>query len=66
MEYGKEEGLEKGYFIGRIKNAPEGTKEFYKRVPANMQVDFKMYIDELQISAKLYCELTNKRMIFNG
>jgi len=66
LEYGREERLQEGYMIGRIKNAPEGTKEFYRKVASNMQADFEEYIDDLQKSAQLYCELTNKRMIFNG
>lgn len=60
LEYGKEEGLEEGYMIGRVKNAPKGTREFYRKVASNMQVDFEEYIDELEESANLYYQLTGK------
>jgi len=62
LEYGKEEGLDKGYMIGRIKNAPEGTRYFYRKVVSNMQCDFEEYIDKLEEAANLYCILTGKEV----
>lgn len=60
LEYGKEEGLPEGYLIGRFRNAPKGTKEFKRKVVANMQTDFEEYIDELEKATNIYLELTGQ------
>jgi len=60
LEYGVEDGLDKGYMIGRIRNAPKGTRKFYHKVVSNMQVDFEEYIDELEETAYLYNQIMGK------
>ena len=62
LEYGKEEGLEEGYMVGRIKNAPKDTRDFYRKVASNMQVDFEEYIDELEGATKIYLQITGKQI----
>jgi hypothetical protein len=65
LEYGEEEGLQEGYLEGRIKDAPKDTERFYRKVVNNLKVDFEEYVDRLEKSANLYCQLTGKRIIFN-
>jgi len=58
LEYGKEEG----YLIGEIKNAPEDTERFYRKVANNLKTDFEEYVDRLEKSANLYCQLTGNQL----
>lgn len=60
LEYGKEEGLEKDWMIGRIRNAPQGTEDFYGMYVSNIKDRFETYIDDLEKSANIYNQLIGK------
>lgn len=60
LEYGEEEGLQEGYLIGRIKNAPEGTQEFYGKTVETIKGDFEEYLDLLERCANIYNQLMSK------
>lgn len=60
LEYGTDEELDEGYFVGRIKNAPEGTEEFYGKIENVIKSDLENYIDKLEDSYNLYRKLTGK------
>jgi hypothetical protein len=60
LEYGTDEELDEGYFVGRIKNAPEGTQEFYGRIEDVIKSDLENYIDKLESHYFLFCKLTGK------
>lgn len=66
LEYGTDEELDEGYSVGRIKNAPEGTREFYGKIESVIKSDLEYYIDELEKSANLYCALTGKEFYINS
>jgi hypothetical protein len=59
LEYGIDE-LDEGYFVGRIKNAPKGTQEFYGRIETVIKSDLEYYIDELERQYIIFCKLTGK------
>lgn len=54
LEYGVEEGLQEGYMIGRIRNAPEGTLKIYGRTVEAIKSEFEEYIDELEKSHYIF------------
>ena len=54
LEYGVEEGLQEGYMVGRIKNAPEGTLEIYGRTVEAIKSEFEEYVDELEKSHYIF------------
>lgn len=54
LEYGTDEELDEGYFVGRIKNAPEGTEEFYGKIEDVIKSDLENYIDKLEKSHYIY------------
>jgi len=60
LEYGVEDGLDKGWMIGRIRNALEGTEEIYGMYVSNIKDRFETYVDELEKSANIYNQLMGK------
>lgn len=57
LEYGPDPAIRDGWMVGRIKDAPIEAETFYAMYPTNMKNYFETYIDDLEKSAKVYCQL---------
>lgn len=57
LEYGPDPAIRNGWMVGRIKDALIETETFYAMSVGNMKYYFKTYIDNLEKSAKIYCQL---------
>jgi hypothetical protein len=61
LEYGKE-NISNEYLVGTIKNTLGDSKEFCQYSSKTIKEEFEKYIDELEKSANLYCQLTGKKI----
>jgi len=58
-----EEGLQKGWLIGKVQNNPyKNPKYFYGSKIDPIKKEFETFINKLEEQANLYCQLTGKKI----